>query len=54
MKTIVWLGDRQRIIDQSKLPQEEAYLELASYQEVAQAIRNMNIRGAPAIGVAAA
>jgi len=54
MKTIVWLGDRLRIIDQSKLPQEEAYLELASYQKVAQAIRNMNIRGAPAIGVAAA
>ncbi|MBA7485295.1 Methylthioribose-1-phosphate isomerase [subsurface metagenome] len=54
MKTIVWLGDRLRIIDQSKLPQEEAYLELASYQKVAQAISNMNIRGAPAIGVAAA
>ena len=54
MKTIVWLGDRLRIIDQSKLPHEEAYLELASYQKVAQAIRNMNIRGAPAIGVAAA
>ena len=54
MKTIAWLGDRLRIIDQSKLPHEEAYLELASYQKVAQAIRNMNIRGAPAIGVAAA
>ncbi len=54
MKTIAWLGDRLRIIDQSKLPHEEVYLELASYQKVAQAIRNMNIRGAPAIGVAAA
>ena len=54
MKTIEWLGDRVRIIDQTKLPHEEAYLELTGYQAVAQAIKNMNIRGAPAIGVAAA
>jgi methylthioribose-1-phosphate isomerase len=54
IKAIEWLGDRVRIIDQTKLPHEEAYLELASYLEVAQAIKRMNIRGAPAIGIAAA
>jgi methylthioribose-1-phosphate isomerase len=54
IKAIEWLGDRVRIIDQTRLPHEESYLELASYLEVAQAIKNMNIRGAPAIGVAAA
>jgi methylthioribose-1-phosphate isomerase len=54
IKAIEWLGDRVRIIDQTRLPHGESYLELASYPEVAQAIKNMNIRGAPAIGVAAA
>ncbi len=54
MKTIEWLGDRVKIIDQTGLPHKENYLELSSYQDVAQAIKNMNIRGAPAIGVAAA
>jgi len=53
MKAIEWLGDRLRIIDQTRLPHQEAYLELAGYQDVARAIRDMNIRGAPAIGVAA-
>jgi len=53
MKAIEWLGDRLRIIDQTRLPHQEAYLELAGYQDVALSIRNMNIRGAPAIGVAA-
>ena len=54
IKVIEWLGDRVRIIDQTKLPGEESYLELTAYQGVARAIKNMNIRGAPAIGVAAA
>ena len=53
MKAIEWLGDRLRIIDQTRLPYQEAYLELAGYQDVARAIRDMNIRGAPAIGIAA-
>jgi len=53
MKVIEWLGDRLKIIDQSKLPHEEIYLELSSYHEIAQAIRDMNIRGAPAVGIAA-
>ncbi len=54
MKVIEWLGDRVKIIDQTKLPANESYLELAGHQDVARAIKNMNIRGAPAIGVAAA
>ncbi|MCJ7763567.1 MAG: S-methyl-5-thioribose-1-phosphate isomerase [Dehalococcoidales bacterium] len=53
MKVIEWLGDRLRIIDQTRLPHQEVYLELTGYRDVALAISDMNIRGAPAIGVAA-
>lgn len=53
MKAIEWFGDRLRIIDQTRLPHQEVYLELTGYRSVARAIRDMNIRGAPAIGVAA-
>ena len=42
------------MLDQRKLPAEEAYVECDRPEEVAEAIRNMTIRGAPAIGVAAA
>ncbi len=51
---IDWLGDRVRIIDQSRLPGEEVYLELADYRDVASAVAELKIRGAPAIGVAGA
>jgi len=51
---LAWLGNKLRLLDQTRLPRKEVYLELTSYQEVAQAIREMKIRGAPAIGVAAA
>ena len=53
-KTIEWKGDRVRILDQRRLPQEVHYLDCRSASSVAQAIRTMAIRGAPAIGVAAA
>jgi methylthioribose-1-phosphate isomerase len=53
MNVIEWLGDRLRIIDQTRLPNQEVYLDLTSYGDVARAIKDMNIRGAPAIGVAA-
>jgi methylthioribose-1-phosphate isomerase len=53
-KTIEWKGDRVRILDQRRLPQEVRYLECRDSSSVAQAIRTMAIRGAPAIGVAAA
>ena len=51
---IEWLGDRVRILDQTRLPQEEVYLELDDYRSIASAIVAMKIRGAPAIGIAGA
>ena len=54
LKTIEWTDAGVRMIDQTRLPAEEIYVTCTSYQEVADAIRRMVIRGAPAIGVAAA
>ena len=54
VKTLEWTDDGVRFIDQRKLPTEETYVTAATYEEVAEAIRNMTVRGAPAIGVAAA
>lgn len=54
VKTLEWTSDGVRFIDQRKLPTEETYVTCATYEEVAEAIRNMTVRGAPAIGVAAA
>jgi methylthioribose-1-phosphate isomerase len=53
-KTLEWKKDKLVLLDQTKLPTKESYLECRSYQEVARAIRTMVVRGAPAIGVAAA
>ncbi len=53
-KTIEWTADGVRMIDQTLLPGEEIYRTYRAYPEVADAIRSMVIRGAPAIGVAAA
>ena len=53
-KTIEWTDDGVRMIDQTRLPAEEVYRTCRTYQDVAEAIRSMVIRGAPAIGVAAA
>jgi len=54
IKTIEWQGDRVVILDQRRLPREEVYNTYEDYLEVAHAIKSMVIRGAPAIGVAAA
>lgn len=54
IKTIEWTKDGVRMLDQRLLPSEETYLMLRSYEEVADAIRKMVVRGAPAIGVSAA
>ncbi len=54
VKTLEWTDDGIRFIDQRKLPTEETYVTARTYEEVATAIRNMTVRGAPAIGVAAA
>jgi len=53
-KTIEWTEQGVRMIDQTLLPGEEIYRTYTDYREVAEAIRSMVIRGAPAIGVAAA
>ncbi len=53
-KTIEWTDEGVRMIDQRKLPVVEEYPLFKTYQEVAEAIRAMVVRGAPAIGVAAA
>lgn len=53
-KTIEWRQNKVVMIDQRLLPHHEVYNEYSSYLEVAEAIREMVVRGAPAIGVAAA
>jgi methylthioribose-1-phosphate isomerase len=54
VETIEWGADGVVMIDQTRLPLHEEYVTCRNYQEVATAIRDMIIRGAPAIGVAAA
>jgi methylthioribose-1-phosphate isomerase len=54
LPTIDWKDDAVVMIDQRKLPASEVYVTCRTAQEVARAIRTMVIRGAPAIGVAAA
>ena len=54
LPTIAWEKDRIVMIDQRKLPEQEVYVRCRDYVEVAEAIEVMVIRGAPAIGVAAA
>jgi methylthioribose-1-phosphate isomerase len=53
-KTIEWTDEGVRMIDQTRLPAEEIYRTYTDYRDVAEAIRSLVIRGAPAIGVAAA
>src|SRR6266853_2072730 len=54
IQTLEWTDRGVRFIDQTKLPTEENYVTCKTYQKVADVIRNMVVRGAPAIGVAAA
>ena len=54
LPTITWDNGRVVLIDQRRLPAEEVYLECLDHIQVAEAIEEMAIRGAPAIGVAAA
>ena len=49
-----WTGDSLRMLDQTMLPQEEAVVTARTHMDVVQAIRSLQIRGAPAIGVAGA
>src|SRR6202142_3544427 len=54
IQTLEWTDKGVRFIDQTKLPTEESYVTCKNYEQVADVIRNMVVRGAPAIGVAAA
>lgn len=54
INTLEWTPEGVRFIDQTRLPTEEVYVTCRSYQEVGKAIREMVVRGAPALGVAAA
>ena len=54
MRTLEWEDNRLKLIDQTKLPDELTYVYCDNYQDVIVAIRDMIVRGAPAIGVAAA
>lgn len=52
--TLDWTGQSLRILDQTKLPRKEIYLDLQNAEDIWEAIRNLRVRGAPALGVAAA
>jgi methylthioribose-1-phosphate isomerase len=54
MKTMYWKDDKLFLIDQTLLPDEVVYHECKTYKDVIDAIKTMKVRGAPAIGVAAA
>ena len=51
---IRWVDDHLQLLDQTKLPREEVWLECRKPEDVAGAIRRLSVRGAPAIGVTAA
>ena len=54
IRAVLWQGDRLRLLDQRRLPFEETYLDCRTAAEVVEAIRDLAVRGAPAIGIAAA
>ena len=54
VRSIEWESGKLKLLDQTKLPLERTVLELDSYREVIEAIKEMRVRGAPAIGVVAA
>jgi len=54
IQTLEWTDQGVRFLDQTKLPTEEVYVMCKTHEQVADVIRNMVVRGAPAIGVAAA
>ncbi len=54
VRAIEWMDGKVKILDQTRLPGEITYIETEDYLVVAEAIRSLRIRGAPAIGIAAA
>ena len=53
VKTMEWQHDALEILDQTKLPVEIKFIKCTTYLRVAEAIKRLEVRGAPAIGVAA-
>lgn len=54
MDAIVWKGNSLALLDQTRLPAEEVWMNYTDYRQVARAIETMVVRGAPAIGISAA
>ena len=54
IRAVQWRGDHLQLLDQRKLPLGEEWIECRNVEDVARAIRNLVVRGAPAIGIAAA
>ena len=54
LRTVEWKNNKVVMIDQTKLPSELVYVELTDYNQVANAIKTLVVRGAPAIGIAGA
>src|SRR4051812_16118301 len=54
LKPIGWTGSAVRLLDQTALPQQTIYVEITDEKQMHDAIRRLVVRGAPAIGVAAA
>src|SRR5579862_7548923 len=54
IQTICWTGEAARLLDQTKLPTETVYVDITDERQMWDAIRRLVVRGAPAIGVAAA
>lgn len=54
IKTIMWAGDCSRMVDQTIIPYEFKYVDIKTGREMYDAIQNMIVRGAPAIGIAGA
>ena len=54
IRAVQWQGDHLRLLDQRLLPREERWIECRDYEQVTQAIKDLAVRGAPAIGIAAA
>ncbi len=54
IKTVEWKNNKLRLIDQTVLPIKERYIDFNDHLKVCKAIKDLLVRGAPAIGVAAA
>jgi len=53
-KTLERIGNKLRLLDQTKLPHQVEYIDLDNYRDIIEAIKRLQVRGAPAIGIAAA